>query len=82
MQATLDHYGDVCHLCGAAGADSADHIIPRERGGPDTLDNLRPVHHSAGPRCNRHRLHMTLDEWRRRHGPPVAARELEPSRKW
>ncbi|GMV27712.1 MAG: HNH endonuclease [Phycisphaerae bacterium] len=45
--ATLDAYGTVCHLCGRPGADSADHLIPRALGGPDTLDNLRPAHKSC-----------------------------------
>lgn len=45
--ATLDAYGTVCHLCGRPGADSADHLIPRALGGPDTLDNLRPAHRSC-----------------------------------
>lgn len=47
----LDVYGDVCHLCGRRGADTADHLVPRSRGGTDTLDNLRPAHF----RCNARR---------------------------
>ena len=49
-EATLDAYGTVCHLCGRDGADSADHLIPRSLGGPDTLDNLRPAHLSCNQR--------------------------------
>lgn len=60
VAATLAEYGTTCHLCGAEGATSADHLIPRSRGGPDTLDNLRPAHLS----CNKRRGDMTLDEWR------------------
>lgn len=48
---TLDTYGDVCHLCGRRGADSADHLVPRVQGGPDTIENLRPAHR----RCNSRR---------------------------
>lgn len=43
-RATLEAYGTTCHLCGRPGADSADHLIPRSLGGPDTLENLRPAH--------------------------------------
>lgn len=51
-------YGDVCHLCGHAGAESADHLTPRSMAPELTwsLDNLRPAHHapcpSCGVRCN------------------------------
>lgn len=80
VAAVLDHYGDRCHLCGRPGADSADHVIPRSRGGPDTLANLRPVHHNTGPRCNRRRGPMTMQEWAAKHGRPVES--LPPSREW
>jgi 5-methylcytosine-specific restriction endonuclease McrA len=36
--------GGICHLCGMPGATTADHMIPRKLGGPDTLDNLRAAH--------------------------------------
>lgn len=48
--ATLAAYGTVCHICHQPGADSADHIVPRSLGGPDTLDNLRPAHLSCNQR--------------------------------
>lgn len=46
---TLAEYGTVCINCGLPGSDSADHIIPRSRGGAvyDLL-NLGPSHR----RCN------------------------------
>lgn len=44
--------GTVCWLCGRAGADSADHVIPRAKGGTDVDENLRPAH--ARP-CNSRR---------------------------
>jgi 5-methylcytosine-specific restriction endonuclease McrA len=49
VRATLTTYGTVCWLCGLPGATSADHIIPRSRGGAvyDLL-NLGPSH----KRCN------------------------------
>ena len=37
-----------CALCGGAGADTADHILPLMAGGDDSLDNLQPAH----ARCN------------------------------
>ena len=30
---TLATYGNVCHLCGLPGATTADHVLPRSRGG-------------------------------------------------
>ena len=33
-------YKGKCQYCGARGAGHADHIIPKARGGLDTLDNL------------------------------------------
>ena len=74
VAAALDLYGTRCHLCGAPGADSADHIIPRSRGGPDTLENLRPVHHATAPYCNRRRVNKTMQEWAAQHGLCRSAR--------
>lgn len=73
--ATLAEYGDVCHLCGRPGATTADHLIPRSQGGPDSLDNLRPAHHS----CNSARGAQSLTDWRAQHR---RAPQLAPSRKW
>ena len=45
---------DVCHICGAPGADAVDHVIALSRGGSDTDPaNLRPAHHDVPPFCNR-----------------------------
>lgn len=34
----------ICWLCGESGADTADHVIPRSRGGSNAVENLRPAH--------------------------------------
>ena len=52
----LNYYGDTCHLCGKPGADTADHIIPRSRGGDNSLENQRPAHRS----CNSSRGNKML----------------------
>nr|WP_278101906.1 HNH endonuclease signature motif containing protein [Microbacterium proteolyticum] len=49
MAETLRRYGDVCIICGRPGSTSADHVIPRSKGGAVyDLDNLGPAHE----RCN------------------------------
>lgn len=50
--------GGICHLCGHAGADAADHVVPLAQGGVDDVSNLRPAHHfvaceACGVKCNR-----------------------------
>lgn len=37
----------ICWLCGGDGADTADHVIPRARGGSNAVSNLRPAHASC-----------------------------------
>ena len=46
----LATYGNICWLCKQpiAGLPSADHVIPRSKGGSDDIENLRPCH----LRCN------------------------------
>lgn len=56
VRLTLTTYGTVCHLCQRGGATSADHLLPRSRGGLDTLTNLRPAH----ARCNARRQDRDL----------------------
>jgi 5-methylcytosine-specific restriction endonuclease McrA len=46
---TLATYGTVCWLCGLPGSTSADHVIPRSKGGAVyDLRNLGPSH----AKCN------------------------------
>ena len=79
VRATLATYGTRCHLAGprcTGRATTADHLVPRSRGGPDALANLRPA---CAP-CNRQRGDMTLDEWRQLYGRTT--HQLTPSRNW
>ncbi|MCG7231006.1 HNH endonuclease [Corynebacterium propinquum] len=72
----IETYGDRCHLCGKRGATSADHVIPRSKGGDDSLDNLRPAHTS----CNYARGNMSIEQWRARF--PIRRARASPSRDW
>lgn len=56
-RATLAEYGNRCHLCGLPGATTADHLVPRSKGGSDELANLRPAH----GKCNSARGARSLD---------------------
>jgi len=45
-------YGTLCHLCGAPGADTIDHLIPTSRR-PDLrwdMENVRPAHKTCNSR--------------------------------
>jgi 5-methylcytosine-specific restriction endonuclease McrA len=46
----------VCALCGRAGANSVDHIVPKSKGGTHEMDNLRAAHMS----CNAARGNRTV----------------------
>lgn len=53
VAAVLERDGDTCHLCGHAGAESADHLKPRETHPHLMYDvaNGKPVHHQPCPVC-------------------------------
>ena len=52
VRLTLAKYGEVCWNCGLPGSNTADHVIPRSKGGAVyDLDNLAPSHR----RCNESR---------------------------
>lgn len=55
VKLTLSTYGRVCWLCGLPGSTTADHVIPRSRGGACyDLTNLGPAHkHCNESRGNR-----------------------------
>lgn len=76
--ACLSTHGTTCHLCGRPGATTADHLIPRAKGGADVLANLRPAHSS----CNSRRGDMDLDAWFARHPLPDLSLAAPPSRAW
>ena len=69
---THHHVGTVTQHAG----QPVQHLVPRSRGGPDVLVNLRPA---CGP-CNRQRGDMTLDEWRQLYGRTTV--QIAPSRNW
>lgn len=72
----LETYGTTCHLCGEPGADTADHVIARNRGGTNAISNLKPAHGS----CNSARGDMDLAEWFAKH--PKRSASVVPSRRW
>lgn len=73
-------HGTVCHLCGRDGANSADHLEPRSKGGAVwDVANARPSH----KRCNIRRGARSLADWFAAHPLPVQSpAPLPPSRKW
>lgn len=75
---TLARWGRQCHLCRQPGATTADHLIPRSKGGSDEVEtNLRPAHHG----CNSARGDRDLAEWFAAH-PVRQQQPLAPSREW
>jgi 5-methylcytosine-specific restriction enzyme A len=37
----------ICYLCGLPGADTADHVVAKARGGSDDPSNLRAAHRAC-----------------------------------
>lgn len=70
----LDEYGWKCWLCGGMIrpatrprdplGPSADHVIPRSKGGDNSIENLRPAHLS----CNSRRQNRASHSVRRVSG--------------
>jgi 5-methylcytosine-specific restriction enzyme A len=70
-QVMKEHRG-VCHVCGRAGADQVDHIVPLLEGGAKTdPSNLAPIH--AEP-CHRIKTAAELARARRRAAADTAGR--------
>jgi len=40
----LERDRGICHLCGLAGADQADHLVPLAEGGTDDMSNMAAAH--------------------------------------
>lgn len=74
---TLAVYGRTCHLCLKPGATTADHIVPRSKGGSDAISNLRPAH----GRCNYRRGDRSIEWFRQRYCPHLLHPE-QPSSQW
>lgn len=75
---TLLRDGPSCEYCGEPFANTADHILPRSRGGGNEPENLAP----ACKTCNEQKLDFTPAEWeawRRGRGlpwPPISRTEF------
>jgi 5-methylcytosine-specific restriction endonuclease McrA len=58
-------YGYLCHLCLKEITDESnytvDHVIPRSKGGDNSIENLRPAH---GTPCNYSRGNRSIEEYR------------------
>ena len=70
MRLRVLEQSNICWLCGQAGADTVDHIVPRSIAPElaESIDNLLPAHRG----CNSSRGNRT----------PQAARPLPSSRHW
>ena len=55
----LVHEGNKCAYCGSEGTLQWEHIVPRSRGGPNTIDNMV----QSCPKCNREKAARNPIEW-------------------
>lgn len=60
-RAVMNQHDGVCHVCGKTGADEVDHVVPLSQGGPDTFDNLAPIHSTP---CHREKTAREAQEGR------------------
>ena len=79
----LREKGTICHLCGQAGATSADHIVPVALGGRTEISNCEPVHEG----CNYRRGTKSVEQARAEiagHGPlpPEGEKWQLPDGRW
>lgn len=61
----LRKHKGICYICGEAGADEVDHIIPRHLGGSDLPHNLAPIHQKLPPHCHRQKTQEEAQEARK-----------------
>ena len=52
-------YGRVCYLCNISIADTVDHVIPKSKGGDNSINNLRP----ACQKCNNEKSNKSLPQF-------------------
>ena len=71
----LKRDGYVCHYCGNPGANEADHIIPKAKGGGDEMDNLVACCRSCNLRKGKKSQAFFLSP---KSTPPVFISNLSP----
>lgn len=79
-KAIREMWGDTCHLCGHAGARTADHLTPLSEWPDQPLDPKlsRPAHGTGnecptcGQRCNQKRGTAPIEEDTDDYEPPLA----------
>jgi hypothetical protein len=57
----------VCTYCNRESDTTFDHIIPRDKGGPDEISNMVPACQS----CNSSKSNSDLLDWHQEHGIPI-----------